>query len=132
MKREMEAYIVLLHLVSQGWASFKDISCLVGWDVWRKSEAQRIIAHINQKILALSKAWDEDIPRINVFVLNRFGEWTSYVCEESFEGDAEEHPLPARNCGTRPKSCGLRELGQGLRSISGGSFFEGGLESDRG
>ena len=92
MRREMEAYFVLLHLVSQGWATFKDISCLVGWDVWQQSEAQRIIAHINQKILALSKAWDEDIPRINVFVLNRFGEWTSYVCEESFEGNAEEHP----------------------------------------
>ena len=52
------------------------------------------LAPSGQKILALSKAWDEDIPRINVFVLNRFGEWTSYVCEEIFEGDAEEHPSP--------------------------------------
>ena len=39
MKREMEAYIVLLHLVSQGWATFKDIEYLVGWDVWKQAEA---------------------------------------------------------------------------------------------
>ena len=55
MKTEMEAYIVLLHLVSQGWATFRDIRHLVGWDVWKQSEAQRMIVHINQKILALSE-----------------------------------------------------------------------------
>ena len=55
MKREMEAYIVLLHLVSQGWAMFSDIRHLVGWDVWKQAEAQRMIVHINQKILALSE-----------------------------------------------------------------------------
>ena len=56
MKRAMEAYIVLLHLVSQGWATFRDIRHLIGWEVWKQSEAQRIIAHVNQKILALSEA----------------------------------------------------------------------------
>lgn len=94
MKREMEAYIVLLHLVSQGWAIFRDIRHLVGWDVWKQSEAQRIIAHINHKILALSEAWDEDIPRINAFMFDRFGRCSSYVCEKIFGCDEEEQPSP--------------------------------------
>ena len=55
MKREMEAYIVLLHLVSQGWASFNDIRYLMGWDVLKQSEALRIVAHINEKILTLRR-----------------------------------------------------------------------------
>ncbi len=35
MKREMEAYIVLLHLVSQGWAKFADIRDQLGWDFFK-------------------------------------------------------------------------------------------------
>ena len=118
MKREMEAYIVLLHLVSRGWATFKDIEHLVGWDVWKQVEAKRIMAHISHKILDLSEAWDEDVPRINGFMFNRFGKCTSYVCEEIFGCDEAEQPPPPPNCGIRPKSCGLRELGQGIKSIS--------------
>lgn len=94
MKREMEAYIVLLDLVSRGWATFKDIEHLVGWDVWKQSEAIRIMAHINHKILDLSEAWDEDIPRINAFMFNRFGKCTSYVCEQIFGCDEAEQPSP--------------------------------------
>ena len=94
MNREMEAYIVLLHLVSQGWVIFGDIRYLVGWDVWEQSEAQRIIAHINQKILALSEAWDEDIPRINAFMFECFGRCTSYVCDIIFGCDAGPQPSP--------------------------------------
>ena len=37
MKREMEAYIVLFHLVSRGWATFKDIEHLVDRDVWKQT-----------------------------------------------------------------------------------------------
>ena len=92
MKREMEAYIVLLHLVSQGWATFTDIRDLLGWDVWKQSEAQRVIAHINQRIIALSGAWDEEIPRVNAFMFDRFGKCTSYVCEEIFGCDDGQQP----------------------------------------
>lgn len=94
MKREMEAYIVLLHLVSQGWATFGDIRYLVGWDVWKQSEAIRIMAHINQKILDLSEQWDEDIPPINVFMFDQFGNCTRYVCQEIFECDDGQQPTP--------------------------------------
>ena len=64
MKREMEAYIVLLDLVSQGWAIFKDIKDLLGWDFYKQAEGQRIVAHINEKLFALSDKWGEDIPRM--------------------------------------------------------------------
>ena len=94
MKREMEAYIVLLHLVSQGWATFTDIRDLVGWDIWKQSEAQRIVAHINKKLPALSKEWGEEIPHINAFVFNRFGKCTSYICENVFDCDDEKQPSP--------------------------------------
>lgn len=94
MKREMEAYIVLLHLLSQGWATFSDIRHLVGWDVWKQSEAQRIIAHVNQKILTLSETWGEDIPHINAFMFDRFGKCTSYVSEIIFDCDEGQQPTP--------------------------------------
>lgn len=94
MKREMEAYLVLLHLLSQGWATFSDIRHLVGWDVWKRSEAQRIIAHINQKILDLSKAWDEDIPRINAFMFESPGKCSEYVCREILVCNYETQPTP--------------------------------------
>ena len=129
MKREMEAYIVLLHLVSQGWANFRDIRYLVGWDVWKHGQAIDIMAHINQKILDLSEAWDEDIPRINVFMFESPGKCTSYVCEHIFEcekiegSDEWQQPLPLQITEYAQKSCGLRELGQGISSLSGGSFL---------
>ena len=94
MKREIEAYIVLLHLVSQGWAMFSDIRPLVGWDVWKRSEAQRIIAHVNHKILDLSEVWDEDIPRINAFMFKHPGICSDYVCEEIFGCGEGEQPTP--------------------------------------
>ena len=94
MKREMEAYIVLLHLVSQGWATFSDIRDLLGWEIFKQAEARRIVAYINSKLPALSEEWGEDIPRINAFMFNRRGKCTSYVCEEIFDCDDGEQPTP--------------------------------------
>ena len=94
MKREMEAYIVLLHLVSQGWATFSDIRDLLGWEIFKQAEARRIVAHINSKLPALSEEWDEDIPRINAFMFNRRGKCTSYICAEVFDCDDGEQPSP--------------------------------------
>ena len=85
MKREMEAYIVLLHLVSQGWATFSDIRHLVGWDAWKQAEAIRIIAYINERLPELSKEWGEDIPHINAFMfLTDSGGCSDYICKKRF------------------------------------------------
>ena len=95
MKREMEAYIVLLHLVSQGWANFSDIRDLLGWEFFKQAQAQRIIAHINNKLPKLSAEWGEDIPRINAFMfITGSGECSSYICENVFGCDEGEQPSP--------------------------------------
>ena len=59
MKREMEAYIVLLHLVSQGWAKFSDMRDLLGWEGYRQGHGQNIIAYINNRLPKLSEEWGE-------------------------------------------------------------------------
>lgn len=92
MKRQMEAYIVLLHLVSQGWAKFSDIRDLLGWERFRNGHAQLIIAHINNKLPTLSEEWDEEVPHINAFMFNRHGKCSAYVCENIFDCDEGEQP----------------------------------------
>ena len=95
MKREMEAYIVLLHLLSQGWANFADIRDLLGWGIFKMAVAQRIIGHINQKLFDLSDKWGEDIPHINAFMfITGPGECSSYICKNIFGCDDEEQPSP--------------------------------------
>ena len=95
MKREMEAYIVLLHLVSQGWANFADIRDLLGWEIFKMAVAQRIVGHINEKLFVLSDEWGEDIPHINAFMfITGSGECSSYICENIFDCDDGEQPSP--------------------------------------
>ena len=94
MKREMEAYIVLLHLVSQGWATFTDIRDLLGWKIFKMGVAFNIVAHINEKLPALSKEWGEEIPHINAFVFNKDGGCSGYICANIFGCDDGEQPSP--------------------------------------
>ena len=94
MKRKMEAYIVLLHLVSQGCAKFSDIRDVLGWGIYEAAHAQHIVAYINEKLPALSKEWGEDIPHINAFMFRADGNCTSYICKNIFGCDAGEQPSP--------------------------------------
>ena len=95
MKREMEAYIVLLHLVSQGWATFSDIRDLLGWERYRQGHGQSIIAYINEKLPELSKKWGGEVPHINAFMfITDSGECSSYICENVFGCDEGEQPSP--------------------------------------
>lgn len=55
-----------------------------------------IVAHINSKLPELSEEWGEDIPQINVFMFNRNGKCTSYVCEEIFGCEEEQQPAPCQ------------------------------------
>ena len=50
------------------------------------------MSHVNQKILDLSEAWDEDIPRINAFMFEGIGICTSYVCPEIWECEEGQQP----------------------------------------
>ena len=95
MKREMEAYIVLLHLVSQGWANFADIMHLLGWDFYKMAHATRIVAHINERLPELSKEWGEEIPHINAFMfITGSGECSDYIRNNVFDCDEGEQPSP--------------------------------------
>ena len=95
MKREMEAYIVLLHLVSQGWANFADIRDLLGWDIFKMGVALSIIAYINEKLIALSEEWGEDVPHINAFMfITGSGECSDFIAANIFGGDDGKQPSP--------------------------------------
>ena len=95
MKREMEAYIVLLHLVSQGWAKFSDIRDLLGWESYRYGHGKSVIAYINDRLPELSEEWNEDIPHINAFMfLTDSGKCSGYICQEVFGCDEGEQPSP--------------------------------------
>lgn len=95
MKREMEAYIVLLHLVSQGWAKFSDIRDLLGWERYRQGHGQSIIAYINERLPELSKEWGEEVPHINAFMfLTDSGECSYYICQNVFGREDGQQPSP--------------------------------------
>ena len=93
-RKPMEAYVVLLHLVSQKSAKFTDIRDLLFWDVWKQSEAIRVMAHINHRLLDLSEEGGEEIPRINAFMFEKEGFCTSYVCENIFKTENGNQPTP--------------------------------------
>ena len=97
---KMNAYVIMLHLRSQGWTSMAEIWKLLGWDQFYQMEAQRSYGHINAMIKYLSKKWDEDIPRINAFIFKdgtktKGTECTDYICKEAFGkvGDSDQ-PRP--------------------------------------
>ena len=93
-RKPMEAYVVMLHLVSQKRAKFTDIRDLLFWDVWKQAEAIRVMAHINHRLLDLSEEWGEEIPRINTFMFEKEGFCTSYVCENIFKTEQGNQPRP--------------------------------------
>ena len=93
-RKPMEAYVVMLHLVSQKRAKFTDIRDLLFWDVWKQAEAIRVMAHINHRLLDLSEEWGEEIPRINAFMFEKEGFCTSYVCENIFKTEQGNQPTP--------------------------------------
>lgn len=93
-KKPMEAYVIMLHLVSQKTAQFTDIRDLLFWDVWKQAEAIQIMAHINHRLLDLSEEWGEEIPRINAFMFEKEGICTSYVCQNIFTLEQGNQPTP--------------------------------------
>ena len=59
------------------------------------ADAIRVAAHINRRLLELSKEWNENIPCINAFIFDRNGMCTDYICKEVFRTAGEqEQPTP--------------------------------------
>ena len=62
-KIKMDAYILLLHLRSQGWTDTTELWKLFGWDQYLQVMAQDRFGHLNAMIMYLSEQWNEDIPK---------------------------------------------------------------------
>lgn len=90
--RPVEAYIVMLYLVSHKSGQLTDIQVLSFWDQWNRREARWVMAHINHRLLELSEKWKEDIPLINAFMFYGDGTCTTYVCEHIFKLPKGEQP----------------------------------------
>ncbi len=87
---KMNAYIIMLHLRSQGWTNFTEIKKLFGWERFKMAVAIDSVGHINATIDYLSEKWNEDIPKINAFVFTDVTESTDYICKNVFGKSGEE------------------------------------------
>lgn len=86
----MHAYVVMLHLVSQGYSDFTEIRRVL----CRESPGSyyiTILEHIVRKIEVLEEAWDETIPPITALVFNTDGRASQWTCE-ILTGDGETQP----------------------------------------
>ena len=88
------AYIIMLHLRSQGWTNFTEIRKLFGWEKMKMGLAISSVAHINNGIDYLREEWGEDIPKMNVFVFTGVTECTPYTCENVFGNADGSQPRP--------------------------------------
>ena len=76
----MHAYVVTLHLVSQGYSNFTEIREVL----CRESQGTyyiTILDYIVKKINLLEKKWQESIPPITALVFNTDGSAAKWVCE---------------------------------------------------
>ena len=86
----MHAYVVMLHLISQGYSDFTEIRKVL----CRESPGSyyiTILDHIFRKIEALEEEWSETIPPITALVFNTDGRASQWTCE-ILTGDGEMQP----------------------------------------
>ena len=86
----MHAYVVMLHLVSQGHINFTEMRKVL----CRESSISyyiRILAHIVKEIDRLEREWDESIPPITALVFNTNGTVPKWA-REVLTGDSETQP----------------------------------------
>ena len=91
----MHAYVIMLHLWSQGWTNFTELYKLLGWERPKNHYTKNCLGHINNTIDYLREEWGEDIPKINAFAFTRETECTDYICKAVFGTSGEkEQPDP--------------------------------------
>ena len=91
-KIKMDAYIIMLHLCSQGWTKTTEIWKLLGWNQYLQQKARHRYAYINHMILHPSELWNEDIPRINAFIFLKDGKCLDYPHKHIFRKNNGEQP----------------------------------------
>ena len=86
----MHAYVVMLHLVSQGYSDFTEIRRVLCRESPR-SYYITLLDHIVRKIKVLEEKWGESIPPITALVFNTDGRASQWTCE-ILTGDDETQP----------------------------------------
>ena len=91
----MHRYITMLHLIAVKKSNFieiRDLLCIKmekGFPI--AYLAKNVLGGIIDVIEGISKEWDEDIPLPNAFVFDRYGKFTSHICEYVFD-DRDNQP----------------------------------------
>ena len=94
-KMKMHAYVIMLHLRSQGWTNFTELYKLLGWARPKNHYTKNCLGHIEARINYLGKEWGEDIPKINAFAFKKETKCTDYICKTVFGTSGEqEQPCP--------------------------------------
>ena len=86
----MHAYVVILHLVSQGYSDFTEIRKVL----CRESPGSyyiTLLEHIVRKLQGLEDEWGETIPAITALVFNTDGRAPKWSCE-TLAGDGDVQP----------------------------------------
>ena len=91
---KMHAYVIMLHLRSQGWTNFTEIRKLFCSKQMKMGLFINSVGYINQIIDYLREEWDEAIPKMNAFVFTGETECTSYICENVFGNEDGSQPRP--------------------------------------
>ena len=91
---KMHAYVIMLHLRSQGWTNFTEIRKLFCSKRMKMGLFINSVGYINSTIDYLREEWGEDIPKMNAFVFTGETECTPYVCENVFGNEDGSQPRP--------------------------------------
>ena len=76
----MHAYVIMLHLVSQGHSDFVEMREVLSRDS-QGTYYISILAYIVNKIEQLEEKWGERIPQITALVFNSDGSASKWTCE---------------------------------------------------
>lgn len=90
----MRGYVVMMHLVSQGWMNFADITKLIFFDKYHLGTVVQILSYIHTTIGEIEQDWGEPIPRINILVFKADGKCSDWVCENVFVSEGNKQPTP--------------------------------------
>ena len=86
----MHAYVVMLHLVSQGYTDFTELKELLCLDYYGNYYTT-LLDRIFKTIETLKEEWGESIPPITALVFKTDGTATEWVCE-ILTGSTETQP----------------------------------------
>lgn len=86
----MHAYVVMLHLVSQGYSTFIEIADLLCQD--RRGQYKiKILEYIVNGRKHLEELWDESIPSITALVFDKHERASEWSCKD-LTGDPKKQP----------------------------------------